>query len=71
MSKSNVKIEKKNKENESCSSTCVDNKTVVESYTNPKKSPLGPQKVKKDPKIESKSNVRIERKKIKVVALFE
>ena len=30
-------------------------------YSNPKSSPFGPQKVKNDPKIESKSNVRIER----------
>ena len=35
-------------------------KTVVEPYPNPRNSPLGPQKVKNDPKIKSKSNVRIE-----------
>ena len=35
-------------------------KTVVEPYPNPKNSPLGPQKVKKDPKTKSKSKVRIE-----------
>ena len=35
-------------------------KTVVEPYPNPKNSPLGPQKVKNDPKIKSKSNIRIE-----------
>ena len=29
-------------------------------FPNPKNSPLGPQKVKNDPKIKSKSNVRIE-----------
>ena len=40
-------------------------KTVVEPYPNPKNSPLGPQKAKKDPKIKSKSNVRIERNKEK------
>ena len=32
-----------------------------ESYPNPKNSPLGPQKVKKDPDFKSKSKVRIER----------
>ena len=36
-------------------------KTVVEPYPNPKNSPLGPQKVKNDPKIKSNSKVRIER----------
>ena len=36
-----------------------DPKTVFEPYRNPKNSPLGPQKVKNDPKIKSKSNVRI------------
>ena len=40
-----------------------DPKTVFEPYPNPKNSPLGPQKVKNDPKIKSKSNVRIERNK--------
>ena len=40
--------------------TWVDPKTVFEPYPNPKNSPLGPQKVKKDPKIKSKSKVRIE-----------
>ena len=34
---------------------------IFEPYPNPKKSPLGPQKVKNDPKIKSKSKVRIER----------
>ena len=34
--------------------------TAFEPYPNPKNSPLGPQKVKNDPKIKSKSNVRIE-----------
>ena len=35
-------------------------KTVFEPYPDPKNSPLGPQKVKSDHKIRSKSNVRIE-----------
>ena len=35
-------------------------KKVVKPYPNPKNSQLGPQKVKNDPKIKSKSNVRIE-----------
>ena len=35
-------------------------KTVVELYSNPKNSPLGPKKVKSDPKIKSTSKVRIE-----------
>ena len=35
----------------------------VEPYPNPKNSPLGSQKVKNDPKIESKLNVRIQRNK--------
>ena len=61
-SKSNVRIER-NKENESCSTTWVDPKSVVEPYPSLKNSPLGPQKVKNDPKIESKSNVEIERNK--------
>ena len=47
----------------SCSTTYVDPKTVVEPYSNPKNSPLGPQKVKNYPKIKSKSNARIERNK--------
>ena len=33
---------------------------VFEPYPNPKNSPLGPQKLKNDPKIKSKTNVRIE-----------
>ena len=45
-SKSNVRIER-NKENESCSTTLVDPKSVVEPYPNPKNSPLGPPKQKK------------------------
>ena len=58
-----LELKKKNKENESCSTTWADRKTVFEPFPNPKNSPLGPQKVKNDPKIESKSNVRIERNK--------
>ena len=42
-SKSNVRIER-NKENESCSITGGDLKTVVAPYSNPKISPLGPKK---------------------------
>ena len=72
-SKSNVRIER-NKENESGSTTWVDPKSVVEPYPNPKLArktvfepypnpiniQLGTPKVKSDPKIKSKSNVRIE-----------
>ena len=36
-----------------------DPKTVFEPFLNPKNSPLGPQKVKNDPEIKSKSNVII------------
>ena len=43
-SKSNVRIER-NIENESCSTTWVDPKTVVEPCPHPKSSPLGPKKV--------------------------
>ena len=43
-----------------------------EPFPNPQNSPLGPQKVTNDPKIKSKSNVRIERNnEIKVVQLLE
>ena len=35
--------------------------TVVEPYPNSKNSPLGPRKVKNDPKIKSKSDVRSDR----------
>ena len=38
----------------------VDPKSFFEPYPDPKNSPLGPQKVKNDPKIKSKSNVRME-----------
>ena len=40
-----------------------DTKTIFEPYPNHKNSPSGPQKVKIDPKIKSKVNVRIERNK--------
>ena len=50
-------------------------KTVFEPYPNPKNSPLGPPKLKNDPKIKSKSNVRfegnIDLSKMKVVQLHE
>ena len=49
-------------QNKSCSTMCVDLKTVFEPFLNPKNSPLGPKKVKNDANIKSKSNVRIERK---------
>ena len=59
-------------ENESRSTTWVDPKTVFEPHIEPKNISLGPKKSKKSPKIKWKSNVRMkERKKIKVVALFE
>ena len=41
----------------------LDPKTFLEPFPYPKNSPLGTQKVKNDPKIKSKSNVRIERNK--------
>ena len=47
-------------ENKSYQSILGDPKTVFEPYPNPKNSPLGPQKVKNEPKIKSKSNVKIE-----------
>ena len=53
----------RNKENESCSTTLLDPKTVFELFPNPKISPLGPQKVKNDPKNKSKSKVRIDENK--------
>ena len=72
-SKSNVRIEGST-ENDSCSTTRVDPRTVFKPYRNfdPENSPLGPQKVKNKPKIKSNSNVRIkETKKMKVVQLHE
>ena len=50
-------------QNESCPTTRVGPKTVLKPYPNPKDSPLRPQEVKNDPKIKSKSNAKIERKK--------
>ena len=58
-SKSNARVEG-NIENESCSTTWIDQKTVVKPYSDPQTSPLGPQKDKNDPKIKSNSNVRIQ-----------
>ena len=43
------------------STTLIDPKAVFETYPNLKNSPLGPEKVKNDPKIKSNSKVRIER----------
>ena len=40
---------------------------MIESFSNPKYSPLGPQKVKNDPKIKSKINVGFERNKEKEI----
>ena len=40
-----------NIENESCSTTWGDPKSVYEPYANPKNSPLGPQKLKMTPKL--------------------
>ena len=57
--KSNVRI-KRNIENESCSITWVDPKTVFEPYPGHRISPFGPQKVINDPKIKLKSKVEIE-----------
>ena len=42
-------------------STWVQPKTVCEPYPDPKNNPIGPQKIKNDPKINSKSKVKIER----------
>ena len=38
----------------------MDSKTDLEHYTDPNNNPLGHQKVKNDPRIKSKSKVRIE-----------
>ena len=38
-------------------------KKVFEPHIEPRNSPLGPQKVKNNPKIKSKSNIRIEENK--------
>ena len=58
-SKSNSRFEG-NIENESCSITWVDPKTVLKPYSNPQTSPLGPQKDNNNPRSKSNSNVRIE-----------
>ena len=60
MSKSNDRIER-SIENESCSTTWVDPKTVVETYPNPKNSPLGHQKFKINHNIKTESKVTIEK----------
>ena len=50
----------------------MDPKTIFESHIEPKISPLGPQKVKNDPKIKSNQMSELkETKKIKVVQLHE
>ena len=59
MSKSKVRIEGII-EIKSCSITRVDPKIVFEPYPDPKNSPLGPQKVKNNLKLQSNSKVRIE-----------
>ena len=56
MSKSKVRIEE-NIENKSCSTTWVDPKAVFWKLTLLQNSQIGPQNVKNDPKIESKSKV--------------
>ena len=49
-------------ENKSCSTKWIEPKTVFEHYPDPTPTirPLGPKKVKNDPKIKSKSKVRID-----------
>ena len=59
LSEKKVTIEK-NIENKSFSTTCVDLKTVFEPYPDPKKSPLGPIKVKNYPIFKSNSKFRNE-----------
>jgi len=50
----------------------VDPKTVVKPYPNPKNSPLGPQKIKNDPKIKQKLIPELtETYKMKVEQLHE
>ena len=48
-----------NIENETCSTTWEDPKTVVKAYFDHRTNPLGPQKDKSDPKIKSNFNVTI------------
>ena len=70
-SKSKVRIES-NIENESCSTTCVDQKTVVKPHPNPKIAHQGPKKSKRTPKLSQnqKSDLK-EPKKIKFAQLNE
>ena len=50
----------------------VDPKTVFEPFTNPKNSPLGPQKVKKTPTLSENQNLQLKKPwKIKVAQLLE
>ena len=60
---------KGNIENESCSTTWVNQKTVVEPYSDPKSSTLGPQEDKSDRK-EQMSELK-ETNKMKVVQIHE
>ena len=70
-SKLNARFEG-NIENESCSTTWVYPKTVVETYPNHKNSPLGTQKVNNDPKIKQKPIQELtETYKMKVEPLHE
>ena len=69
--KSNVRIEG-HIENESCSTTWVDPKTVVQPYPHSRNSPLGPKKVKNDSKIKEKPiSELMETYRIKVLQLNE
>ena len=45
---------------EECDASRNANATIFEPYSDPKNSPLGPRKVKNDPKIKSKSKFKIE-----------
>ena len=49
-----------NTESKRYQSILADPKTVFKPYPDPKNSPLGPKKLKNDPKIKSKSNVGFE-----------
>ena len=50
----------------------MDPETVLETYPNPKKSPLGPQKFKNDPKIKLNQMSELkETKKMEVVQLHK
>ena len=71
MSKTNVRIEGKI-ENGSCSTTWEDPKIVVEPFTIPKYSPLGPKVSKITPKWSQNQISELkETKKMKVVQLHE